>query len=114
MPILVRRAISVAIACCLVGFSWFWAIAPAAADYCFGRGDRQICLTDVRRSAKHPWEYWVVRWDTNSAKGDSSKERKVREVYNCRDRLRTTQAGETVRFQTDDPQAEFCRVLQKR
>jgi hypothetical protein len=51
---------------------------PAYASFCHNDNGHQICIIDIKRSAKNYWEYRIVL-------GVDGVKRPV-EVYNCRDR----------------------------
>lgn len=83
------------------------AIAPSAsaAALCYTTTEHQICILDVRRSAKNYWEYRaIVQVDA---------EIRPVEVYNCRDRSRTRSDGKIVPFEPSGVGPLICRTLNR-
>ena len=84
-----------------------WGIAfPAEAAFCRTVEDQQICIVDVRRSAKYYWEYRV-------AVSVNGIEKPI-ERYNCRDRVRVQQDGTVVQFDADRLGDLICGIVQRR
>lgn len=81
------------------------AIAPPAQaiNYCRTVGDHQICLLDVKRSAKNYWEYRAVV----SIDGQP----RPLEIYNCRQRTRTLEDGTVVSFAPQGAGVLICKLL---
>lgn len=81
------------------------AIAPPAQalNYCRTVGDHQICLLDVKRSAKNYWEYRAVV----SIDGQP----RPLEIYNCRQRTRTLEDGTVVSFEAQGAGILICKLL---
>ncbi len=76
---------------------------PAAAAYCRNVGEHQICVLDVKRSAKYYWEY--------RATVSVDEVERSQEIYNCRDRLRVRQDGRIVPFEGQGPGPLICSLL---
>lgn len=81
------------------------ALPVHAANICRTINQHQICILDIKRSAKNYWEYRA----TVSLDG----ERKPEEVYNCRDRTTIQEDGTVVRFESDGAGAMICRLLNR-
>ena len=65
--------------CYLLLLIYFCCVAlPAEASVCRNYQGREICIVDIKRSAKNYWEYRVIL----SVGGV----KQPLEVYNCRDR----------------------------
>ncbi|MGP1386099.1 MAG: hypothetical protein ACTS2F_21250 [Thainema sp.] len=81
------------------------AIAPAAQalNYCRTVGEHEVCLLDVKRSAKNYWEYRAVV----SVDG---KQRPL-EIYNCRQRIRIREDGTVVPFEAQGAGVLICKLL---
>ncbi len=81
------------------------AIAPPvqALNYCRKVGDHQVCLLDVKRSAKNYWEYRAVV-------SIDGKPRPL-EIYNCRQRTRTLEDGTVVPFDPQGAGVLICKLL---
>ena len=81
----------------------FGLLMPAALPTCRKTAAHQVCVLDLRRSAKNDWEYRAVV-------SIDGVERPL-ELYNCRDRLRVKQNGETVPFEADGAGAVVCKLF---
>lgn len=89
----------------LVGVS-FLAAAPAVAVFCRAYQGREICILDIRRSAKDYREYRArVRVD--------GVERSL-STYDCRRKIRVSRSGEIVPFTTDHTGESICQLLEKK
>ncbi len=53
--------------------------AIAAAPICKEIDQHQVCIREIKRSAKNYWEYWAIV--------DVDGHRRPKETYNCRDRV---------------------------
>jgi hypothetical protein len=72
--ILIRRRVMIAL---LLALLWAAGIArPATAAQCQSIAGQEICVLNLRRSAKHYWEYWAQL----SVNGVKQPER----TYDCR------------------------------
>lgn len=69
----------------------FACVSPAEAAFCRSVNEQQICIVNIKRSAKYYWEYRVV------VSVDGME--KPLELYNCRDRVRLQQDGTRLPFQ---------------
>lgn len=76
--------------------------SPALAAPCYTVEDHEICILDIRRSAKNYWEY-------RAAVSVDGVARSL-EVYNCRDRIRITREGRRIPFSQDPAGAIVCRL----
>ncbi|MEM9540506.1 MAG: hypothetical protein AAGA60_13520 [Cyanobacteria bacterium P01_E01_bin.42] len=72
---------------------------------CTQQGDRQICIIEIKRSAKNYWEY--------RAKVKIDGKVRPTEIYNCRDRLHIEKSGKTLPFTPDGAGEYICRFFQK-
>ncbi|MBP0019213.1 MAG: hypothetical protein J7647_16885 [Cyanobacteria bacterium SBLK] len=79
--------------------------SPAHAAFCSQQGDRQICIVQIKRSAKNYWEY--------RAKVKINGEVRPTEIYNCRDRLRIEKNGSVVPFLPQGAGEYICSFFQK-
>ncbi len=78
-------------------------LAPAEADICRLFGSHEVCLNDIRRSAKSYWEYRAV------VSIDGVKQ--PLELYNCRDRLRVLASdGSAIPFLTGKTGDWICTL----
>lgn len=90
----------------MIVFLLFFTIAqPAAAAFCRNYQGNSICLLSIERSAKYYWEY-------RAAVKVNGETRPV-EIYNCRDRTRTTADGKIVSFEKNGAGDLICTVLNK-
>jgi len=64
---------------------------------------RQICIVRIKRSAKYHWQYRVQL--------QIDGEVQPRELWNCRDRLRTYRDGRTRPFEPDGIGDRLCQIL---
>jgi hypothetical protein len=92
----IQKILTLLIAICLVLGMAF----PVEASTCKNYRDRQICILDIKRSAKYPWEYRVVLSVDN--------DKRPREVYDCRDRVRVKSDGYLVPFSRDEAGDFIC------
>ncbi len=79
--------------------------APASALTCRSINGQMVCIVEIKRSAKHYWEYRV----TLSVDGVRQPET----IYNCRDRLKTTLDTPPQPFTANDIGDTLCRLLAK-
>ncbi|MEB3211516.1 MAG: hypothetical protein VKL39_09175 [Leptolyngbyaceae bacterium] len=85
---------------------WMGAIAPpvhAAPLICRTVDQHQICILNVKRSAKNYWEYRA----TVQIDGD----RKPLEIYDCRHRIKIQRDGSREKFQPNGAGALICELL---
>ncbi|KYC42833.1 hypothetical protein WA1_11955 [Scytonema hofmannii PCC 7110] len=88
----------------VIAICFFFAL-PAYASFCRNDNGHQICIIDIKRSAKNYWEYRAV------LNVDGVK-RPV-EVYNCRDRKKIQKDGTALPFGKNDPGEIVCRLFKK-
>ena len=85
---------------------FFLAIAPPTeAAFCRQQGDRQVCIIQIKRSAKNYWEY--------RAEISIDGKLKPTETYNCRDRLRIEKSGKILPFTPNGAGEYICSFFQK-
>lgn len=86
----------------------FWiAYAPAAdAAMCRERFEQQVCILQLKRSAKNYWEYRAKV----SIEGEKQR---AKEIYNCRDRTLTRKGKYPIPFPPDSPGELVCKTFQK-
>ncbi|MEG3841057.1 hypothetical protein [Microcoleus sp. herbarium14] len=90
----------------LLLISFFGIALPAEASVCRNYQGREICIVDIKRSAKNYWEYRVIL----SVDG----EKKPLEVYNCRDRTTLKKNGTMLGFGENNPGEIVCRFFYKK
>ena len=90
----------------LLLISFFWIALPAEASVCRNYQGREICIVDIKRSAKNYWEYRVIL----SVDG----EKKPLEVYNCRERTTLKKNGTMLAFGENNPGEIVCRFFHKK
>ncbi|XZO01939.1 MAG: hypothetical protein ACM65L_26310 [Microcoleus sp.] len=79
---------------------FFWVALPAKASVCRNYEGQQICIVDLKRSAKNYWEYRAI------LSIDGVK--KPREIYNCRSRSTVKKDGKVVPFGKNNPGQMIC------
>lgn len=85
---------------------FFFLIAlPAEASFCHNFNRHQICIINIKRSAKNYWEYRVEI----SVDGV----RKPMEIYNCRDRIKIEPSGTLVPIEQNDSGEFVCSFFKK-
>ncbi|MEG4083495.1 hypothetical protein QUA34_07715 [Microcoleus sp. POL10_C6] len=89
----------------LLLISFFWAL-PAEASVCHNDRGREICIVDIKRSAKNYWEYRVI------LSVDGVKQ--PLEVYNCRDRTTVKKDGTVLAFGQNNPGEIVCRFFNQK
>ena len=90
----------------LLLISFFWVALPAEASVCHNYQRREICIVDIKRSAKNYWEYRVI------ISVDGVKQ--PLEVYNCRDRTTVKKDGTVLQFGQNNPGEIVCRFFHKK
>ncbi len=90
----------------LLLISFFWIALPAEASVCRNYQGREICIVDIKRSAKNYWEYRVIL----NVDGD----KKPLEVYNCRDRTTLKKDGTVLQFGQNNPGEIVCHFFYKK
>lgn len=83
----------------------FVVILPVQAAFCRNLNNHEICILEIKRSAKNYWEYRA------SVKEDGVK--RPIEVYNCRDRTHTRNDGTTIPFEPNSAGALICRFFRE-
>lgn len=78
---------------------------PAFAAVCRTVNGHQICILDIKRSAKKYWEYRV----TASIDGITQPNK----IYECRDRIKILPNGTVVRFGNEDVAEVVCSVFRR-
>lgn len=77
----------------IIIYCWLATVFPAAAASCYSLKDQQICLEQIKRSAKNYWEYRTV------VRVDGVKRPQV--IYNCRSRTKINPDRTVADFATD-------------
>lgn len=90
----------------LLLISFFWITLPAQASICRNYGGQQICIVDIKRSAKKYWEYRAI------VSIDGVK--KPLEIYNCRSRSTVKKDGAVVMFGENDPGQLICSFFRQK
>ncbi|MEG4226268.1 hypothetical protein QUA35_09295 [Microcoleus sp. N9_B2] len=78
---------------------------PAEASVCRNDRGSEICIVDIKRSAKNYWEYRVI------LSVDGVKQ--ALEVYNCRDRTTVKKDGTVLTFGQNNPGEIVCGFFKK-
>lgn len=83
------------------------AASPAIATTCRLMHNQQICILEIKRSAKNFWEY-------RAAVSIDGVERPI-EIYNCRDRLWTRNDKTVMAFDRDPAKVGelICQLFQR-
>jgi hypothetical protein len=86
----------------------FWlGFAPLAnAGMCRDRFGQEVCILQLKRSAKNYWEYRA------KVSIDGEKQRDI-EIYNCRDCTLTRKGKYPIPFIADSPGELVCQTFQK-
>ncbi|MEG4320776.1 MULTISPECIES: hypothetical protein [unclassified Microcoleus] len=93
--------------CYLVLLISFCCIAlPAEASVCRNYQGREICIVDIKRSAKNYWEYRVI------LSVDGVKQ--PLKVYNCRSHSTVKQDGTVSAFGENNHGEFVCRFFNKK
>ncbi|MEG4043838.1 hypothetical protein QUA25_04530 [Microcoleus sp. Pol17C6] len=90
----------------LLLISFFSVALPAEASVCRNYQGREICIVDIKRSAKNYWEYRVI------LSVDGVKQ--PLEVYNCRDRTTVKKDGTVLAFGQKNPGEIVCRFFNQK
>lgn len=86
--------------------SFFSIALPVNASVCRNYGGREICIVDLKRSAKNYWEYRAIV--------SVDKVKKPLEIYNCRSRSTVTKDGKIVPFTENDAGEMICSFFNKK
>jgi hypothetical protein len=93
--------------CYLLLLICFFCVAlPAQASVCRNYLGREICIVDIKRSAKNYWEYRVI------LSVDGVKQ--PLEVYNCRSHSTVKQDGTVLAFAQSNPGEIVCGFFNKK
>jgi len=98
---LVRRFFSVV---CLTIAIWIVAL-PTNAATCRKYFDRDICILDIKRSAKYYWEYRAVV--------SIDSQRQPLQKYDCRHQVRIQHNGKVVPFEKGGAGELICKLLDR-
>jgi hypothetical protein len=79
---------------------------PVQAATCQTLHQHQVCLIDIKRSAKNYWEYRVTLTTDRPPQSPQIST----EIYNCRDRHITKPDKTRVKFSTQDLSKSICRL----
>ncbi|WP_309744215.1 MULTISPECIES: hypothetical protein [unclassified Chamaesiphon] len=87
-------------------FVWLGSVTPARAEFCRQVDGQQICIIDIKRSAKNYWQYQaMVRIDGIDMPAAS---------YDCRDRLITDPDGNMSSFRSRKDGRIVCSLYRSR
>lgn len=78
---------------------------PASASVCRKVDSHEICIVNIKRSAKNYWEYRA----SVSVDGTNSP----MEVYNCRGKFKVQADGKVVQFMPKDVGEFICSFFEK-
>ncbi len=92
--------------CLLLLISVFSVALPAEASVCRNYQGREICIVDIKRSAKNYWEYRVIL--------SVDEVKQPLEIYNCRDRTLVKQDGTFLAFGQNNPGEIVCRFFNRK
>jgi hypothetical protein len=90
----------------LLLISFFCIALPAQASVCRNYQGREICIVDIKRSAKNYWEYRVI------LSVDGVKQ--PLEIYNCRSHSTVKQDGTVLAFGQNNPGEIVCGFFNKK
>jgi hypothetical protein len=90
----------------LLLISFFCVALPAQASVCRNYQGREICIVDIKRSAKNYWEYRVIM--------SVDKVKQPLEVYNCRSHSTVKQDGTVLAFSQSNPGEIVCGFFNKK
>ena len=89
----------------LLLISFFSIALPAEASVCRKDRGREICIVDIKRSAKNYWEYRVIL-------GVDGVKQPL-EVYNCRSHSTVRKDGTVLAFGENNSGEFVCRFFKK-
>jgi hypothetical protein len=81
-------------------------MAPAAADFCRKVDSTQICIVDIKRSAKNYWQYQALVSIDGIEQPSAS--------YDCRARLITDPDGNMSSFRSRKDGSVVCSLYRSR
>ncbi|HHP7232667.1 MAG TPA: hypothetical protein ACFCUY_17650 [Xenococcaceae cyanobacterium] len=80
-------------------------ISPVEAAVCRNLDGHQICIVQIKRSAKNYWEYRAI------VSIDGKK--RPREIYNCRDKYTIEYDKAVIPFKKNSPGELICSLFVK-
>lgn len=87
----------------LILILWLIATPGVKAATCQSLTGKQVCIENIKRSAKYYWEYRVTL--------NIENQKQATRIYNCRDRYYTLPDRTQVYYQQNDPLARLvCRL----
>lgn len=90
-----------------IGLSiWLVSVTPARADFCRQVDTQQICILDIKRSAKNYWQYQAMV-SIDGVKQPAAS-------YDCRDRLITDPDGNMSSFRSRKDGKIVCSLYRPR
>ena len=89
----------------IIASLFFLIVSPVEAAVCRTLDGHQICIVQIKRSAKNYWEYRAIV----SIDG----RQRPREVYNCRDKYTIEYDKAVIPFKKDSPGALICSLFDK-
>jgi hypothetical protein len=92
--------------CSIWLLSWMMGVAPADAAFCRQLEGHQICIIDIKRSAKNYWQYQAVVSNDGIESPPAS--------YDCRERLITDLAGNLSSFRSRKDAQFVCSLYRRR
>jgi len=90
----------------LLLISVFSVALPAEASVCRNYQGREICIVDIKRSAKNYWEYRVTL--------SVDQVKQPLEVYNCHDRTTVKKDGTVLVFGQNNPGEIVCSFFDRK
>ncbi len=86
----------------------FWVVFTpmAQAQMCRDRDGHQVCILQLKRSAKNYWEY-------RAKVSIDGQKQWAKEIYNCRDRTLTRKGKYPIPFKSNSPGELVCSLFQK-
>jgi hypothetical protein len=90
---------------CAVAIGWSMMVLPAQASFCRQVNDRQVCILDIKRSAKNYWQYQAVT-SINGVRQPTA-------VYDCRDRSIYEADGSISSFRSNPTGSIVCSLYRR-
>jgi hypothetical protein len=84
---------------------WSIVILPARAEFCRQLDGHQICILNIKRSAKNYWQYQATASIDGIEKPTAS--------YDCRERLITDRDGNLSRFRSRIDSKLICSLYRR-
>ncbi|MEC4806802.1 MAG: hypothetical protein SAJ12_24210 [Jaaginema sp. PMC 1079.18] len=91
--------------CGIISLNLLLPMQPAQGAICRSLGEKQVCVVEIQRSAKYYWQYRVIL--------TVDGQKRPREIYNCRDRLRISAQGDRIPFQPQGIGSLICRLTRR-